>query len=104
VIPMRHRPKTIIILMALCWTALSLTWHWFRSRFLLKKWAKEHGFELVRMDQKKLYLSPFPFPSKHQEIFHIRVRDNKGRERTGWAKCGGFWLGFLVDKIEVEWN
>ncbi len=92
--------KIIIVLVAVCWVALTCTWHWFRSRSLLKKWANENGFELVRMNQKKLYKSPF-VSSRHQEVFHIRVRDNKGRERSGWAKCGGYFLGFLVNKVEV---
>jgi hypothetical protein len=96
--------KIIIFLAALCWVALSTTWHWFRSRFLLKKWAQANGFELVRMKVNWSGFGPFLFTSRRQEVYHIRVRDHWGRERSGWAKCGGYWLGFLVNKIEVEWT
>jgi hypothetical protein len=103
---MRDNPKTFIILLlvALCWVALSTTWHWFRSRFLLKQWAKANGFELVQMSIPWFKFSPFIFASKRQGVYQIRVRDHRGRERSGWAKCGSFWLGFLVDKVKVEWD
>jgi hypothetical protein len=96
--------KIIIVLAAVCCVALSLVWHWFRSRFLLQKWAKENGFELVKMNVNWFESSPFWFRSRRQGVFRIRVRDHRGRERSGWAKCGGYWLGFLVNKIEVEWD
>jgi hypothetical protein len=95
--------KIIIFLVVVCWVALSTTWHWFRSRFLLKQWARANGFELVQMSIPWFKFNPF-WASKRQEVYQIRVRDHRGRERSGWAKCGGFWLGFLVDKVEVEWD
>jgi hypothetical protein len=88
----------------LCWVALSLTWHWFRSKFLLRKWAKENGFELVKMNLPWFCSSPFWWTSRRQEVLRIRVRDHNGRERSGWVRCGGWWLGVLVNKIEVEWD
>jgi hypothetical protein len=96
--------KIIIGLLAGCWVALSTTWHWFRSRVLLSRWARANGFELMRMSIPWFKFSPFLFGSKHQEVYEIRVRDHRGRERHGWAKCGGFFLGFLVDKVEVDWD
>jgi hypothetical protein len=101
---MSGNPKIIIFLVVLCWVALSSIWHWLRSRFLLKKWASANGYELVKMNLNLFSISPFVFISSRQEVYHVRVRDHKGRERSGWAKCGGFWLGFLVNKIEVEWD
>jgi hypothetical protein len=100
---MSNDTKIIIILVALGWVAFFTIWHWFRSRVLLKEWAKEHGYELVKMSIPWFKFSPF-YVSKHQEVYQIKVRDHSGRERSGWAKCGGFWLGFLVDKVEVEWD
>ena len=101
---MSGHTKVIILVVALCWVALSITWHWFRSRFLLKKWAEANGYELVKMDMNWFGIAPFVFISRRQEVYRIRVRDHSGRERSGWAKCGGFWLGFVVDKVEVAWN
>jgi hypothetical protein len=93
----------IIVSVAVCWVALTSTWHWFRSRFLLKQWARANGFELVQMKTPWFKFSPF-WTSKHQEAYQIRVRDRRGRERRGWAKCGGFFLGFLVNNVEVVWD
>ncbi len=101
---MSGNTKIIILLVALCWVALFTTWHWFRSRVLLKQWARANGCELVQMSINWFKFSPFVFGSKRQEVYQIRVRDHRGRERSGWAKCGGYWLGFLVNKVEVIWD
>lgn len=93
----------IIFFVAICWVALSTAFHWLRSRFLLKQWAKANGFELVRMSINWFRFSPL-IASKRQEVYQIRVRDRRGKERRGWAKCGGYWLGFLVTKVEVKWD
>ena len=93
----------IIALIAVGCVAFSTTWHWFRSRFLLSQWARANGYELVKLSKPWFKFSPF-WTSKRQEVYQIRVRDHRGRERCGWAKCGGYFLGFLVDKVEVEWG
>jgi hypothetical protein len=98
---MSRETRPILVLLAVGWVAISMTWHWFRSRFLLKQWAKANGFELVKMSIP--WTTPGPFiVSRRQAVYQIRVRDHSGQERDAWAKCGGFWLGFLVDKVEVE--
>ena len=93
----------VIVSVAVCWVALSTTWHWVRSRYLLKQWATANGFELVQMRMPWFKCRPF-WTSKHQGVYQIRVRDRRGRERRGWAKCGGYFLGFLVDQVEVVWD
>jgi hypothetical protein len=95
--------KVTIFLVVLCSVALSTTWHWFRSRFLLKQWASANGFELVQMSINWYKFGPF-LGSKRQEVYQIKVRDHKGRERSGWAKCGGYFLGLLVNEVEVIWD
>jgi len=100
---MLSEKNIVIILLAMGWVAFSIAWHWFRSRFLLRQWAKANGFELVKMSIPWTTIGPF-LASKRQEVYQIRVRDRQGRERSGWAKCGGYFLGFIVDKVEVEWG
>ena len=90
-----------IVLIVLGWVVFSAIWHWFRSRFLLEQWAKANGFVLVKMSMSWFKLNPF-LSSKRQEVYRITVRNHNGRERSGWVKCGGFWLGFLVNKVEVD--
>src|SRR5207244_6636738 len=95
--------KNIIIgSIAVGWVAFSTTSDCFRSRFLLKQWARAHGYELVQMSIPWFQFCPF-WMSKHQEAYQIRVRDHRGRKRRAWAKCGGYFLGFLVNKVEVVW-
>ena len=103
-IHMSGNTKIIIFLGALCCVTFSIIWRWFRARFILKKWARANGYELVKINMNWFGISPFIFISNRQEVYQISVRDQRGRERRGWAKCGGFWLGFLADKTEVEWD
>jgi hypothetical protein len=93
----------IIVLLALGWLVLSKTFHWFRSRFLLEQWARSNGFELLKMSIPWFKSTPF-YTSNRQEVYQIIVRDHSGQERSGWARCGGFWLGFLANEVEVKWG
>lgn len=77
-IPMSGDEMIIILLVAFGGVTLSATWHWLRSRFLLKEWARANGFELLRMNSNWFKSGPF-VASKRQEIYHIRVRDRGGR-------------------------
>ena len=92
-----------IVLIALCLTAASLTWHWFRSKFLLDKWAKEHGFELLKMNYPLLGAGPFWWASKRQEVYRIRVRDRSGREHSGWANAADFGVVSSSIKSRSNW-
>jgi len=93
----------IVIPVAACFFALSTAWHWFRSRSILEEWATAHGYKLVKMSMT-WSAGPFGGLTTRQSIYRIRVRDRWGRERRGWALCGGSVLGFLVDKVEVKWS
>jgi|APCry1669193128_1035447.scaffolds.fasta_scaffold55349_2 hypothetical protein len=100
---MSSKTNIIIVLVAIGWVVFNIAWHWFRSKLLLQQWAKANGFELVKMSVPWFTISPF-LASKRQGVYWITARDHSGREHIGYAKCGGFWLGFLVDKVEVEWD
>ena len=93
--------NVILFLVATGWVVCCDIWHCLRSKSLLRQWAKTNGYELVDMRIPWFTTSPV-IASRHQEVYQIIVRDARGQERCGWARCGGFWLGFLVDKLEVE--
>jgi hypothetical protein len=40
----------------------------------------------------------------HQVVYRLVVRDPTGAERNGWAKLGGFFMGLMVDDVEVAWD
>jgi hypothetical protein len=83
---------------------------WFdrRSKVILQKWADEHGFQITEKRQRYMFFTgPFKFwtNSRNQIIWHLRVRDQAGHERSGWARCGSYIGGvFFSDKIEIRWD
>jgi hypothetical protein len=78
-----------------------------RSGAILQKWAKENGFEILWRKQKFLVTGPFKWwtNSRNQTIFHLGVRDQSGRERSAWVRCGSYIGGVIFsDQIEVRWD
>jgi hypothetical protein len=79
-----------------------------RAQAVLRAWAAEGGFRIIRF-QKTNITGRGPFNwwtnGRHQIIYHIRVRDSEGRERSGWVRCGSYLGGILFsNKAEVKWE
>jgi hypothetical protein len=98
---MTRDTKIIVFLVVLGVMILATIMRWLRSRALVSRWARANGYELVKISMAWFKVSPF-LESHRQESYQIRVRDRRGRERCGWAKVGGYFLGFLSNKVEVE--
>ena len=81
-----------------------VVWHHLRSRSLLKEWAAEHGFEILRSEYRNLARGPFSWSSRGQAVYYVTVRDNRGTKRSGWVNCGGRFFGLLTEKAEVKWE
>ena len=82
-----------------------IIWHFLRSRYVLERWADEHGFEIVRSEHRHFLRGPFFWTtSRGQTVYYVRVRDSKGTERSGWVRCGGWFVGLMTDKAEVRWE
>jgi hypothetical protein len=80
-------------------------WHLSRSRSLLEKWAAENGYKILHTEYRNLFRGPFFWTSsKGQTVYYVKIRDREGNVRTGWVRCGGWWLGLLSDKTEVRWE
>jgi hypothetical protein len=72
---------------------------------ILEHWAKTSGFELLSSEKCWVFKGPFFFTAtRPQDVFRFTVRDAEGRIRSGYARCGGFWLGTLTDHIDVRWD
>jgi hypothetical protein len=83
----------------------SLTWHFSRSRSVLEQWADENGFEILHSEYRNLVRGPFFWTtSRGQTVYYVRVRDSNGLVRSGWVRCGGWFLGLMSDKAEVRWD
>ena len=86
-------------------------WLWlyiWRARAVLRAWAGEGGFQILRFQRTNITgRGPFGWWTNgpHQAIYHIRVRDREGRERSCWVRCGSFFGGMLFsNKTEVKWD
>jgi hypothetical protein len=99
IVPVLLIPLVIMVVIA-TWIA-----HFSRSKTLLEKWAAENGFEILQREQR--YISQGPFfwtTSRSQVVYHVNVRDGLGNVRSGWVRCGGWFLGMWSDKTEVKWE
>lgn len=76
-----------------------------RSRTILEDWARDNHYELLSARFCWLWRGPFFLRSvQGQSVYHIRVSDANGRRRSGWVRCGGFFLGLFSDRADVYWD
>jgi hypothetical protein len=109
------KDSVIIVVLALLIALVAVGafsgWIWLyalRARKMLRAWATKGGYQIVRFE-KKNWTNRGPFGwwtnSPYQSIYHIRVRDQKGRERLAWVRCGSYLGGDLFsNRIEVRWE
>ena len=86
----------------------SLWLHLSRAKAILRAWAAEAGVEIVGF-RKTNWTGRGPFKwgttGRNQSIYHLRVRDSAGRERSCWVRCGSYFGGTLLsNKTEVIWE
>src|SRR5215470_5043593 len=75
-----------------------LSFYYWLARTVLRAWAAEGGFQILRFEKRNTTgRGPFNWwtNSPEQSIYHLRVRDREGRERTGWLRCGSYFGGVL---------
>ena len=95
----------LVVLAVIAFAACSMSWHFSRSRTVLETWADENGFEIVRSEYCHFMRGPFFWTtSKGQTIYYVTVRERSGRVRTGWVRCGGYFMGLFSDAAEVRWE
>jgi hypothetical protein len=81
--------------------------HYSRSKRVLQKWADSNKFEILQFETRSFSTGQFKWwqISRGQHLYFVRVRDEAGIERSGWARCGSFFGGVLFsDEVEVRWN
>ena len=83
----------------------SMMWQFSRGSGMLEEWAAESGYRIVDSQYRMLARGPFFWTtSKGQSVYRITVADAQGRTRSGYARCGSFFLGLWSDKVEVRWD
>lgn len=80
-----------------------------REMQMLNQWAERSHFELLHSRERRfLEGTPFSFWTSHRTPnYFVKVRDQQGRERSGWVQLGTvfesiYWGG--KDKVEVRWE
>mgnify|MGYP001367836181 CR=1 FL=1 len=97
--------QILMVLVVLGAAVLSMVWHFSRSNTVLEQWAEDNGFELLSSECCHFMRGPFFWTtSKGQTVYYVKVRTSSGHERTGWVRCGGFFLGLWSDAAEVRWE
>jgi hypothetical protein len=92
----------IAAFLGLWWLVLS------RAKAILRQWAADGGFQLLG-SEKSYMIGTGPFKwwtnSRSQIVYHVRVRDREGRERSAWVRCGSYFGGVLFSRqAEVRWD
>jgi hypothetical protein len=82
----------------------STRWQLRRGREMLESWCSRNGMELVSCGHRLLFRGPYFWASKGQVVYRIGTRDRSGRLRSGFARCGGYWLGVFTDQVDVRWD
>ena len=89
----------LLILVAAFW------WSSSRSQTIIEGWALENGYRLLEIETPILSKGPFFWTtSRGQTVYRFVVEDGAGRTRSGWARCGSWFLGLMSDNIEVRWD
>lgn len=85
---------------------LAVVTHFWRAKVLLDRWAARSGYTITSAQYRFLRKGPFFLRSgKGNAVYRIAVVDRQGYVRSGYARCGGYWLGmWLTDDVTVEWD
>lgn len=102
---MRQVLPWILIPLILVGLMCGLSWTLRRSREMLDEWLSTSNLELVSAEFCWFWRGPFFWSSSNgQVVYRITAVDQRGEMFTGWARCGGYWRGLLVSKVEVRWD
>ena len=84
---------------------LCIAWSLIRSQRMLDQWAAEHDMTHVSATPCWINRGPFSWnTSNGQMVYRIAVTSESVERRSGWARCGSFWGGLFVDRVEVRWD
>lgn len=77
-------------------------WHHARAREMLEGWARQSGVQILKAEYRSFFRGPYFWTSsKGQTVYEVWVRDESGRDRHGYVRCGGYFLGMWSDHAEA---
>lgn len=102
---MQGGPELAVVVLAVLLVVVGMAWHFGRSRSLLDLWAERNGFRILASEYRNMFRGPFFWTtSRGQTVYRVTVEDKAGHVRTGWVRCGGWWLGLWSDHVEARWD
>jgi hypothetical protein len=98
-------PALFFIFLALFTVIMIVQLRHAKADAMLQKWADAHQYQILNKQLKLFRRGPFFWTtSKNQVIYRVALQDTQGNVREAWARCGGFWMGLLSDKVDVRWD
>ena len=72
---------------------------------MLDHWTQQNGLQVRSRERCWFFKGSFFWNSSDgQRVYRVVVQDRDGRIRSGYVRCGGFWLGLLSDRVDVRWD
>jgi hypothetical protein len=76
-----------------------------RQIAILTQWAIENGFKILDSERRFFRRGPFFWTtSRGRVVYYVRVKAEDGEIRSGWVRCGNWWLGVFINQAEVRWD
>jgi hypothetical protein len=76
-----------------------------RLEAMIDSWARANNLTVLSKERRLLLMGPMIWRTgRTQRVFRIKVRDQHGRQRAGWVRCGGRWTGLYSDQVEARWD
>lgn len=94
-----------IVLVLVALEIAEVTLHFIRARRALKRWAAAYGCRILERRWRPLRRGPFFLRAgRGQVVYRIVAEDATGHVRSGYARCGGFFLGLRSSDVSVRWD
>ena len=77
-----------------------------KAKSIVQRWAAKHHYEVLQLESP-FHTGAFSFwtTSRGQVVYALTIRDDAGRERKAWVRCGSYIGSVLFsDAIEVKWQ
>jgi hypothetical protein len=73
-----------------------------RSSLVLEKWVSENGYQLLSAQLRLFRKGPYWWSSRSQSVYRVEILDAEGNMRSGWVRCGSWWMGVFSDQVEAK--
>jgi len=102
---MHNQTETLGLVIIIAVAGLLFYGQHLRARSIMGAWAIQNDYEILKCELRYLLRGPFSWTSsKGQFVYRVTIRDAQSQIRSGWVRCGGWWLGVASAKTEARWD